>query len=86
MTPLARNLSALGYAVWNIEYRRVGQEGGGWPGTLADAAAAPMRLPPATTSIPLGWPRSVTLPAATSLSGSPPGTGCPPVPREPRRA
>ncbi len=40
MTPLARNLSALGYAVWNIEYRRVGQEGGGWPGTLADAAAA----------------------------------------------
>ena len=29
-----------GFAVWNIEYRRVGQEGGGWPGTLEDAAAA----------------------------------------------
>jgi acetyl esterase/lipase len=40
MTPLARDLAARGFAAWNIEYRRVGQEGGGWPGTLADAAAA----------------------------------------------
>jgi acetyl esterase/lipase len=40
MTPLARDLAARGFAVWNVEYRRVGQEGGGWPGTLADAAAA----------------------------------------------
>jgi len=40
MTPLARDLALRGYAAWNIEYRRVGQEGGGWPGTLEDAAAA----------------------------------------------
>lgn len=40
MTPLARDLARRGHAVWNIEYRRVGQEGGGWPGTLEDAAAA----------------------------------------------
>ena len=40
MTPLARDLAAHGIAAWNIEYRRVGQEGGGWPGTLEDAAAA----------------------------------------------
>jgi acetyl esterase/lipase len=40
MTPLARGLASRGCAAWNIEYRRVGQEGGGWPGTLADAAAA----------------------------------------------
>ncbi len=40
MTPLAHDLARRGYAVWNIEYRRVGQEGGGWPGTLEDAAAA----------------------------------------------
>ncbi len=40
MTPLARNLAARGFAAWNIEYRRVGQEGGGWPGTLEDVAAA----------------------------------------------
>ena len=29
-----------GYAAWNIEYRRVGDDGGGWPGTLTDVAAA----------------------------------------------
>jgi dipeptidyl aminopeptidase/acylaminoacyl peptidase len=26
--------------VWNIEYRRVGEEGGGWPGTFEDVGAA----------------------------------------------
>ncbi len=40
MTPLARDLAARGIAAWNVEYRRVGQEGGGWPGTFADVAAA----------------------------------------------
>ena len=40
MTPLARDLAARGIAAWNIEYRRVGQKGGGWPGTLEDVAAA----------------------------------------------
>jgi len=40
MTPLARDLAARGIAAWNLEYRRVGQEGGGWPGTLEDVAAA----------------------------------------------
>ena len=40
MTPLARDLAANGFLAWNVEYRRVGQEGGGWPGTLLDAAAA----------------------------------------------
>ena len=40
MDPLAADLVARGYAVWNIEYRRVGQPGGGYPGTLLDVAAA----------------------------------------------
>ncbi len=40
MTPLANDLAGRGYAAWNIEYRRVGQAGGGWPGTLDDVAAA----------------------------------------------
>ena len=40
MTPLASDLAQRGYAAWNIEYRRVGQEGGGWPGTFDDVAAA----------------------------------------------
>lgn len=36
--PLARDLAGRGYAVWNLEYRRVGN-GGGWPGTFIDVAA-----------------------------------------------
>lgn len=40
MEPVARDLVARGYAVWNIEYRRVGEAGGGWPGTCDDVAAA----------------------------------------------
>jgi acetyl esterase/lipase len=40
MRPLARDLVRRGYAAWNIEYRRVGEPGGGWPGTFADVAAA----------------------------------------------
>ena len=29
-------ISAEGYAVWSLEYRRTGDEGGGWPGSLTD--------------------------------------------------
>lgn len=29
-----------GWAVWNIGYRRIGEEGGGYPGTYQDVAAA----------------------------------------------
>jgi acetyl esterase/lipase len=44
MTPLGADLARSGIAAWNVEYRRVGQEGGGWPGTLEDVAAAVDRL------------------------------------------
>jgi acetyl esterase/lipase len=43
MRPLARALNRLGYASWNIEYRRIGA-GGGVPTTLEDVAAAIDRL------------------------------------------
>lgn len=33
-------LNEAGVATWSIEYRRVGNEGGGWPGTFQDVAAA----------------------------------------------
>lgn len=33
-------LGRRGVATWNIEYRRVGRTGGGWPGTFADVALA----------------------------------------------
>ena len=36
----AAALTAAGLATWNIEYRRVGDAGGGWPGTLLDVAVA----------------------------------------------
>lgn len=39
VTPLAEALRARGVAVWNIEYRRVGDPGAGWPGTFEDVAA-----------------------------------------------
>jgi acetyl esterase/lipase len=44
MRGLARALRQRGWAVWNIEYRRVGN-GGGWPATFADVAAAIDHLP-----------------------------------------
>ena len=33
---LANALAKNGIAVWNLEYRRVGDAGGGWPGTFLD--------------------------------------------------
>lgn len=38
--PMAEALSTLGYDVWVPEYRRVGDEGGGWPGSLQDIITA----------------------------------------------
>jgi acetyl esterase/lipase len=40
MDGLAQDLAMRGYAAWNIEYRRVGDPGGGWPGTFLDVARA----------------------------------------------
>src|ERR1700680_5009511 len=37
-------LTRAGAATWNIEYRRVGDPGGGWPGTLDDVLHAAERL------------------------------------------
>ncbi|MDO8679913.1 MAG: alpha/beta hydrolase [Acidobacteriota bacterium] len=39
MRPMAAALNEAGIATWNIEYRRLGDEGGGWPGTFRDVAA-----------------------------------------------
>jgi acetyl esterase/lipase len=40
MHALAADLQRRGLTAWNLEYRRVGTPGGGWPGTLKDVAAA----------------------------------------------
>ena len=36
---LCEALRAEGVATWSLEYRRIGNSGGGWPGTLEDVAA-----------------------------------------------
>ena len=36
---MCQALKAAGVATWSIEYRRVGDAGGGWPGTMQDVAA-----------------------------------------------
>ncbi|MCA1768236.1 MAG: alpha/beta hydrolase [Idiomarina sp.] len=38
--PASSALSDAGFNVWSIEYRRLGEEGGDWPGSLNDVKAA----------------------------------------------
>jgi acetyl esterase/lipase len=38
MDSLAADLTRRGYATWNLEFRRVGASGGGWPATFMDVA------------------------------------------------
>ncbi|MFD2999402.1 alpha/beta hydrolase family protein [Pontibacter toksunensis] len=38
MAHLSEKLTKAGYATWNLEFRRVGDTGGGWPGTFLDVA------------------------------------------------
>lgn len=38
ISPLAAEITKLGYATWSLEYRRLGNPGGGWPGTFEDIA------------------------------------------------
>jgi acetyl esterase/lipase len=41
---LAADLAKRGYAVWNVEYRKLPEPGAGYPGTFLDVAAAVDRL------------------------------------------
>ncbi len=40
MRGLVGDLLRRGWAVWNVEYRRLGGDGGGWPATFEDVATA----------------------------------------------
>jgi acetyl esterase/lipase len=40
LRPFAAALASIGIATWNIEYRRAGDAGGGWPGSFRDLARA----------------------------------------------
>lgn len=41
---MAADLARRGYAVWNVEYRKLGEPGAGYPGTFLDIADAVERL------------------------------------------
>jgi acetyl esterase/lipase len=40
LAPMGDALKKMGIATWNIEYRRLGEPGGGWPGTYLDVGLA----------------------------------------------
>src|SRR5215475_9605461 len=40
MGHLSAGLTEAGVATWSVEYRRVGNSGGGWPGTFEDVSRA----------------------------------------------
>ena len=42
--PACAALTRAGAATWNVEYRRIGDAGGGWPGTLEDVEHAAERI------------------------------------------
>ena len=52
-------LARAGVAVWTPEYRRVGDAGGGWPGTFQDAASAVAWLDQLAQDYPLDLERVV---------------------------
>ena len=44
LRPMSAALAEAGIATWNVEYRRVGNPGGGWPGSLDDVRGAAAQL------------------------------------------
>lgn len=58
---LAAALAEAGKAVWSIEYRRVGDEEGGWPNTFLDVADAADALRTLAESHPLDLNRTLAM-------------------------
>lgn len=59
--PLAAALTDAGIATWNIEYRRLGNAGGGWPGTFRDVANAADFLRLLARDYPLDLTRVISM-------------------------
>lgn len=53
LSQMAEALRREGVATWNIEYRRLGQPGGGWPGTYRDIGQGIDHLRELATNYPL---------------------------------
>jgi acetyl esterase/lipase len=60
-TPLCTALTENGVATWNIEYRRIGTPGGGWPGTFLDVGHAVDNVATLSRDHPLDLGRVITL-------------------------
>lgn len=58
---LANALSDAGVATWNVEYRRLDNPGGGWPGTLLDVAAAADHVREIAKKYPIDASRAVAV-------------------------
>jgi acetyl esterase/lipase len=58
---LCAALTKVGFATWNLEYRRIGQKGGGFPGTMQDVALGTDFLPKLAKSHPLTLDRVVAI-------------------------
>lgn len=58
---LCVDLALDGVATWNVEYRRIGDPGGGWPGTLDDVVAAVEHVRRLASSYPLDLRRVIAM-------------------------
>ena len=54
-------MTAMGIATWSLEYRRLGNEGGGWPGTFQDIASGADHLRVLAKSFPLDLERVIVV-------------------------
>ncbi len=58
---LNARLTSLGVATWSLEYRRIGNPGGGWPGTFVDVARGADHLRLLAHSYPLDLKRVIVI-------------------------
>ena len=61
VSAMSRALANQGYGVWTPEYRRVGDAGGGWPGTFEDIVSSVAALRELAPKFPLDLGRTVVI-------------------------
>ncbi len=61
LTSFNDRVTELGVATWSLEYRRIGNSGGGWPGTFTDVGSATDYLRVLAKSYPLDLKRVVVV-------------------------
>ena len=61
MDPVAEAFTAAGWATWNLEFRKLDEPGGAWPGIFRDVAAGTDHLREVARSHPLDLAHVVTI-------------------------